>query len=145
MLCRTLIVSACVLLLSGCQSTGGTKILVNGKPFKEVDVNNDGGISEQELLGDRKKAFNIMDINGDERLVFSEYQTVMMIPHQVKMAERRKDAQGDPVILKLVEQMEETYPKVIEEKFSKLDKNKDKKITYEEYQVSVKKIVENLA
>ena len=130
-----LLVAFLTLPLASCKTTqtNGEKLLIDGADFQDIDSNRSGSITESELDKHYKNLFNVMDINRNEKVDFSEFKVLADVPHVLKMRQFRAQSGSDPVALKMIENMEKTYPKVVKEQFAELDSNKDGNVNFSEY------------
>ncbi len=107
-------------------------------PFKNIDLNHDGKITQNEILTVRKQNFDKADKNRDGNLTTQEVLEMMpwairplakqKVADFLKTQDRNRD--GKVVLNELLENIKVNFPKA--------DKNKDGAISQTEYEQGIK-------
>lgn len=140
-----LIASLLTVPLAACKTTQGKKgqFKYNGLPFESYDKDGDGFVSEAELDQRLIIAYNLMDINGDDNVDWSEFKTVGALGKIAR--DKQFEAAGKMKMSPTMKaSLDASFDKNLEKRFKDLDKNNNKKITLNEFQKSKNNIKNNM-
>lgn len=122
-----------------------TGMKIPGMPaFEDLDINNDGKVSKEEISKQREIALRSIDLNGDEKLSAEELmqQHVNRAEISVRRMIKKLDSSGDGS-LSFVELKKSQRVEKLSRMFDRLDKDDDGYISKDEVQ-RVKKYMINL-
>lgn len=105
----------------------------HGSMLEEVDANQDGNITKDEITTHRAERFLSADTNGDNLVSMEEFEAFSIAERERKQAERRAkrfaklDANGDGVVT--TEEHEAAASKRMDRRFDRIDTDGDGVIT----------------